>query len=404
MDDKLAIKILVLDDDSFMIKLLACMLESFGFLSVSTCDNGHAALELIDRSCAHPDLILLDINMPEMDGVEFVRHLVDHHYSGALILVSGEGERMLQSIEKLVRAHKIAVLGYLTKPVTPERLAALIDKWVAPDQGAAKATKKIYSADELREAIAGDELVNYYQPKVAVSTGEVIGVEALVRWRHPRDGIVFPDQFVSLAEKHRLIDDLTRNVLAGALAQSRIWRDAQMPLRVAVNVSMDNLISLDFLECIVDLTTESGVPPQEVVLEVTESRLMNDLRVPLEILTRLHLRRFRLSIDDFGTGNSSLTQLRNVPFVELKIDQSFVHGAWANDTQRVMFNASHGLANQLQMETVAEGVEDRDDWDFVRQRGCELAQGYFIARPMPAEQLSVWLAEWEDRRRDLMRA
>jgi len=396
--NKSAIKILALDDEPFMLKLLDRMLTNLGFTSVTTCDNGRTALALVDSPDNFPDLILLDINMPEMDGVEFVRHLVEHHYSGALILVSGEDERVLQSVEKLVLAHKITVLGHLSKPVAPEWLAALIDKWVPPSQGAIGAVKKIYSADELRAAITNGELINYYQPKVTTATGEVIGVETLVRWRHPKDGMVLPDQFIGIAEEHGLINELTRVVLTGALAQSKIWQDAGLSLRVAVNLSMDNLVSLNFLDYVADLTTQAGVPPQELVLEVTESRLMLDQRVPLEILTRLHLKRFRLSIDDFGTGNSSLAQLRDIPFDELKIDQSFVHGAWANDTQRAMFNASLGLAKQLKMESVAEGVEDRADWDFVRQQGCDLAQGYFIAKPMPAENLTAWLADWEARR------
>ena len=122
---------------------------------------------------------------------------------------------------------------------------------------------------------------------------------------------------------------------------------------------------------------------------------MHDQRVLLEILTRLRLKRFRLSIDDFGTGNSSLAQLRDIPFDELKIDQGFVHGAWANDTRRAIFDASLGLAKQLGMEVVAEGVEDHDDWDFLRRQRCDLAQGYFIARPMPAEELPAWMRAWK---------
>ena len=400
--NKSAIKILLLDDEPFMLKLLAQMLRHLGYCSISTCESGRAALDLFADPGEHPDLILLDLNMPEMDGVEFVRHLVEHRYSGGLILVSGENERMLQSVEKLGRAHKITVLGYLSKPVTPALLAVLIDRWHPPAQDALRASKKIYSADEIRVALTNGELVNYFQPKVLVTTGEVIGVETLVRWQHPIDGLVFPDQFIAVAEEHGLIDDLTRVVLSDALRQSRIWRDAGQSLRVAVNLSMDNLVSLNFLEEVIELTKQAGVPPPELVLEVTESRLMHDQRVPLEILTRLHLKRFRLSIDDFGTGNSSLSQLRDIPVVELKIDQSFVHGAWANETQRAMFNASHGLARQLKMEAVAEGVEDRADWDFVRQQGCDLAQGYFIARPMPAESLPAWLNEWEARRPSLL--
>lgn len=395
-------RILVLDDEPFMLKLLARMLTNLGFTSVSVCDNGHDALTLMDSIEPPTDLILLDINMPQMDGVEFVRHLVEHHYRGSLILVSGEDERILQSVEKLVRAHKITVLGHLCKPVTPEGLSGLIALCAPPPEGIVKAAKKVYAQTELAAAIANGELVNYYQPKVAVATGEVVGLETLVRWQHPRDGLVFPDQFIGLAEQYGLIDELTHAVLSQALPQARVWQDAGLSLRLAVNLSMDNLVSLSFFDFVVDLTTHVGVPPQQLVLEVTESRLMRDQRVSLEILTRLRLKRFRLSIDDFGTGNSSMAQLRDIPFDELKIDQSFVHGAWDNDTQRAMFDASVGLAKQLGMETVAEGVEDRADWNFLRQHHCDVAQGYFIARPMPAENFPLWLADWEQRREELM--
>ena len=390
-----AIKILILDDEPFALKLLGRMLANLGYTSVATCDNGHVALELVDSPDDSPNLILLDLNMPEMDGLEFVRHLVERHYTGSLILVSGEDERMQQAAEKLASAHKITVLGHLHKPATPEGLAELIGKWAAPSQNQPRAEKKVYGADELRAAIANGELVNYYQPKVRTDSGRVMGVETLVRWRHPQDGMVFPDQFISVAEAHGLIDDLTRVVLTNALAQARLWQDAGLTLIVAVNLSMDNLASPDYTDLVAGLATMAGVLPQTMELEVTESRLMEDLRIPLEILTRLRLKRFRLSIDDFGTGNSSLAQLRDLPFDELKIDQSFVRGAWNNEKLRAMFDSSLGLAKQLGMEAVAEGGEDQADWDFVRKAGCDIAQGYFIARPMPAADLPGWIQSWQ---------
>lgn len=388
------IKILILDDEPFMHKLLVRMLANLGYTQVSTCDNGHVALELIDSPNDCPNLILLDLNMPKMDGLEFVRHLVERNYIGSLIFISGEDERMQQSAEKLARAHKITVLGHLHKPATPEGLAALIGKLALPPQHAPRAVSKTYGADELRAGIAGGELVNYYQPKVMTATGHVMGVEALVRWRHPQDGIVLPDQFIGVAEEHGLIDDLTRVVLISAFAQAKLWQESGLMLQMSVNLSMDNLASLDFLDLIVDLAAKAGVPPQMVDLEVTETRLMGDLRTPLEILSRLRLKRFRISIDDFGIGHSSLAQLRDIPFDELKIDQSFVHGACSNERLRAMFDSSLGLAKQLRMGVVAEGVEDQADWDFVRNRGCDIAQGYFIARPMPAANIPAWIQSW----------
>ena len=394
--NKSTIRILVLDDESFMLKLLAHMLAGLGFTSVTTCDNGSEALQYVSVGDSPPNLILLDLQMPGMDGIEFVRKLVEHNYTGNLILVSGENERVLQMAEKLIQAHRITVLGHLNKPVSLDLLSMLMEKSVHM-YAALQSTTHAYSADELRTAIDAGELVNYYQPKVAVTTGAVVGVETLVRWRHPVDGMVFPDQFIGIAEDHGLIDDLTRVVLKDAMAQSKAWQQAGLRLRVAVNVSMDNLSSVAFADFVAGAATAAGVAPQDIVLEVTESRLMLDQRAPLEVLTRLRLKRFRLSIDDFGTGHSSLTQLRDISFDELKIDQSFVRGAWRDDTARAMFDASLSLGKQLGMEVVAEGVEDRDDWDMVRRTKCDLAQGFFIARPMPAADLPSWIESWNER-------
>lgn len=402
MNSTSTIKILILDDDTFMLKLLTQMLAKQGYTAVSSCDNGRDALTKIDDADTRPDLILLDLNMPDMDGIEFVRYLVDRQYRGDLILVSGEDERMLKTAEKLVHAHKIPMLGYLHKPVNSDKLSEIMSHWEPHSlENNLQSNKKIYSAEELQSAISNHELVNYYQPKVSVETGEVIGVETLVRWHHPTDGLVSPDYFIDIAEKNHLINELTTCVLTNALTQAKMWQEKGLNLRVAINVSMDNLASLDFQDLVVNLVTQAGLSPQGIVLEITESQVMGaDARVPLEILTRLRLKRFHLSIDDFGTGHSSLAQLRDIPFDELKIDQSFVHRAWTDDTLRAIYDASLSVAKQLGMETVAEGVEDQHDWDLLRQTGCDLAQGNFVSKPLQAADFSTWTEEWKNRIRN----
>jgi CheY-like chemotaxis protein/HPt (histidine-containing phosphotransfer) domain-containing protein len=391
-----SIRILVLDDEPFMYKLLAHMLTDLGFTSITTCDNGLMALECVDATISAPNLILLDLNMPGMDGIEFVRKLVEHHYTGSLVLISGEDERILQMTEKLIQAHQITVLGHIKKPVSRAALAEVVNKW-QPTQQPLRTSKKIYRADELRSAMINDELVNYYQPKVEVATGKFVGVETLVRWCHPVDGLILPEQFIGVAEQNGLIDELTRIVLIRAMAQAKQWQQAGLQLRVAINISMENLCSVTFADFVAAEVTSAGLTPQDIILEVTESCLLIDQRIALETLTRLRLKRFCLSIDDFGTGYSSLTQLNDIPFDELKIDRSFVHDAWRDETAMAMYNTSLGLGKQLGMEVVAEGVEDSNDWDLITRTGCDLAQGYFIAQPMPAANLMDWLNLWNKR-------
>jgi EAL domain-containing protein (putative c-di-GMP-specific phosphodiesterase class I)/FixJ family two-component response regulator len=395
LTNKSTLQILILDDEPFMLTLLEHMLTRLGFNHLTSYDKGKRAIASLNSSSRHPDLILLDLNMPEMDGIEFVRHLVGKSYSGSIILVSGEDVRMMQAVERLVIAHKITILGYLQKPLNSEELSTLIDRWEPASYVRPPLAKKIYGANDVLAAINNHELVNYYQPKVNVTSGKVIGVETLVRWRHPKDGMVFPDQFINVAEDHGLIDDLTRVVMNEAFPQTRIWRDAGLYLRVALNISMENLDSLEFADYVTTAAATAGLVPDDIVLEVTESRLMKNSSTSLEILTRLRLKGFHLSIDDFGTGHSSLTQLRDLPFNELKVDQGFVHGATSNETLRSIYNASLSLAEQLGMKSVAEGVEDQADWDFINSSTCDLAQGYFIARPMPADELHDWIIKWE---------
>lgn len=393
------LKILILDDEPFMLKLLARMLMNHGFPLVTCCETGEEALRLVDDAASRPDLIMLDLNMPGMDGIEFVRYLVERNFSGSLVLVSGEGERMLRTAEKLVQAHKIPILGYLQKPVQPDALLMLLSRLTSPDVVAEQLadSEKAYDERTIRAAIQSGAMVNYYQPKVRVDTGKVAGVETLVRWQHPTDGLVYPDRFIGLTEKYGLINALTSKVLEQACIQAKAWQQAGHELKVGVNVSMDNLASLDFQDVVVTLAAKAGIAPNKIVLEITESQLMGDMRVSLEILTRLRLKRFHLSIDDFGTGHSSLSQLRDIPFDELKIDQGFVHRAWENETLRAIYDTSLALAKQLNMESVAEGVEDRHDWDLLRKTGCDLAQGNFIARAMPAEAFEAWLVDWRQR-------
>lgn len=395
-------KILLVDDEPFVLKLLTRQLGNLGFTDVVSSVCATDALSLLQSSGDKFDMIFCDLQMPEMDGVEFIRQLVHIHYSGGLVLVSGEDERILQTVEKLSRAHQLNVLGALHKPVSPELLQQVMFNHSTSASKSSIIASKSYEAEELKHAISHGELVNYYQPKVDVASGALTGVETLVRWNHPNDGMVFPDQFIGTVEQHGLIDELTQTVLLEALRQTRIWQDAGLHPHVAVNVSMDNLSSLEFPDFVANAAKKAGVPLTKLILEVTESQLMKDPLASLDILTRLRLKHIGLSIDDFGTGHSSLAQLRDIPFNELKIDRGFVHGACCDPSLHAIFYASLGMARQLGMKTVAEGVEDMDDWAFLQEANCDIAQGYFIAKPMPATAIMGWLSTWDARHSKLI--
>lgn len=391
-------RILLVDDEPFMLKLLANQLARLGCDDVVAFEHAEDALVELKRDAAAVSLVLCDLQMPNMDGVELLRHLARLGYEGGLVLVSGEDRRILRTVQNLATAHGLNVVGCLHKPVSLEQLQQVLAGTISRSATAVRASRKSYDAEELRRAIAGGELVNHYQPKVEIATGSVAGVETLVRWRHPQDGMVYPDQFISTAEQHGLIHDLTRAVLTDALRQARVWHDMGLDLHVAVNVSMDNLGALDFPDFVARAVAKVGIPLTSLVLEVTESRLMQDLLAPLDILTRLRLKHIGLSIDDFGTGHSSLAQLRDIPFDELKVDKGFIHGAGRDASMRAIVEASLAMARQLDMRTVAEGVEDEADWNFVRSAGCDIAQGYYIAKPMPAEALAGWITAWNSGR------
>jgi EAL domain-containing protein (putative c-di-GMP-specific phosphodiesterase class I)/AmiR/NasT family two-component response regulator len=401
--------VLVIDDEPFQLKLLARQFANLGLTDVQTCLHAREALQQVGTDPQRFDVICCDLQMPDMDGIEFVRHLGQSAYRGGVVLISGEDRRILHTAERLAQSHSLNVLGALRKPVAPEQLRELLAaaRAPAPSRPAPRTSPQspAYTGAELERAIGAQELVNHYQPKVDFATGHLVGVEALVRWRHPKDGLVYPDRFIPVAEESGLIDLLTHEVLAGlhgALRQARAWHDQGLALQVSVNVSMDNLNDYGFPEYVAREVAAAGVAPSALILEVTESRMMKDPLAALDILTRLRLRRVSLSIDDFGTGHSSLTQLHEAPFDELKIDRGFVHGAWRNEAQRAILLPSLDMARQLGIKTVAEGVEDADDWHFMRSLGCDLAQGFFIARPMPGDEVAGWAAEWEGRRGGLV--
>ena len=244
---------------------------------------------------------------------------------------------------------------------------------------------------ELGRALAGDELVLFHQPKIEIATGRVVGVEALVRWRHPVRGLLGPDTFVPFAERTGLIRPLSRHVLRQALAQCRTWREIGLDLRVAVNVTMHDLVDAELPDEISTFLDDEGLDATALELEITESSLMADPFRVRNVLSRIADLGVRIAIDDFGTGYSSLAYLKRLPVDELKIDRSFVKTMTTDASDETIVRSTVDLARNLGLTVVAEGVESSEALEKLRELGCDLAQGYYTGRPMPAEDLTPML-------------
>jgi len=242
-------------------------------------------------------------------------------------------------------------------------------------------------AGELRRAIENDELTLYYQPKVSLKTGSCIGVEALVRWQHPRRGIVPPDQFIPLAEQTGLIRPLSRWVLNAALRQSRAWQQDGLEVPIAINLSMRDLHDPDLPDTVAELLATWQVPTAQLMVEITENGLMADPARALSTVTGLRAMGIRIAIDDFGTGYSSLAYLKRLPLDELKIDRSFVRELAADRDDLAIVRSTISLGHDLGLKIVAEGVEDRATMDLLRSLGCDVGQGYHFSRPVTADAL-----------------
>jgi EAL domain-containing protein (putative c-di-GMP-specific phosphodiesterase class I) len=244
---------------------------------------------------------------------------------------------------------------------------------------------------ELRRAIENDELFLVYQPKIDLKRGSVCGVEALIRWRHPQRGVLGPNEFIPFAEHTELIKPLTRWVINKALSQHAEWRKAGIKISISVNLSARNLQDPQLPEEIERLLKEWNVEPYYLELEITESAMMADPAEAMDILSRLHKTGIRLSIDDFGTGFSSLAYLKRMSVDEIKIDRSFVMHMYENEGDAAIVRSTIELGHNLGLKVMAEGVERKEIWNILKTLGCDRAQGFHISRPLPPAEFMEWL-------------
>jgi len=389
---------LVVDDDDFSRHTASRILRRLGVASVTEAAGGEEALQVVASLQAPLDIILCDLKMPGVDGVETVRSLAAANISALIILVSSADSRILRSARQMAASFGIRALHSIEKPLTSEKLKGILaeanaERSVAPAAAyPARAAQPIAGAHILHGLTRG-EFTPYFQPKVNLATRQIVGAEALVRWVRPGHGVLAPGAFIPSVQAAGMLGMMTDIMVEGAAKQCRAWQTAGLAIPVSVNLSVSSLGNRDLPHHLVALVAAQELAPEYITFEITEDGVLHQT-IAREVLTRLRLQGFGLSIDDFGTGYSTLQQLLEAPFDELKIDQSFIRSAPTDAEAAAALACSITLARSLNLRVVGEGVETEAQWQFLQDAGCEVGQGYTIARPMPGEAMAAWAKAW----------
>lgn len=397
MRTKLAqMSVLVVEDHDFQRQVALRLLQHMGVGAALEAADGRSALAVLGRQ-EHPvDVVLVDLDLPHMDGIEFIGHVAQERRAHAIVVLTALDPALLNTVRIMARASGIRVLGTVEKPLTEAKLGEVMDLYFTADLLAKEAPQPEIDEGLLAEALARDAFEAWFQPQVAIGSGFVTGVEALARWN--LDGhSVPPARFIPELERCDLIDALTERILTQACRWRARWRETGLDLGVSVNVSMHNLEDTAAADRYQAIVQASGIDTRDVTLEITESSMMHEAAPALNVLARLRLKGFGLSVDDFGTGWSSLSQLAQLPVTELKIDQGFINGATTEPRNRAVVEASLELGRKLGLTTVAEGVRSVEEWQMLAELGCTRAQGELIGMAVPGDQLAGAIEKWRRR-------
>lgn len=385
--------ILIIDDDPSICQFIAKVCTKAGYQPVVVVNHDE-----FGSLAKNPRLVLVitDLQMPEFDGIEFMRLLAQTRTDVPVVIVSGFDPRVLHTAEAFARSVGLTVVDALRKPLSIGELNAVLEL--------AESQSTPWPERELAAGIENHEFTLFYQPKVSFQKedyGRVVGFEGLARWHQPERGLVMPDKFIALAEAAGQIDALTADLMDCGLNELNRWTNGGHAFSLALNLSPVMLDDSSLADRILSKVNDASVDPTRLTFEVTESGAMADPSKTMEILTRMRLKGFELSIDDFGTGYSSLAQLYDLPFSELKIDRSFVADIESQDEANVIVRTLIDLAHNLSLRACAEGVETGAQWRRLKEFGCDRMQGYLFGRPMPSDDIPAWLESWPARCREL---
>jgi len=388
------VTVLILEDHPFQRRMLGRLLLGLGQVAVVEASNGEEALEAVRRT--EPDLVIADLETPGMDGVTFLRMLSQESQSPRVVLTSAHDPAVLRSVDEMARMYGLTVIGAMPKPVSLDALRGFL-KVVREPVGATdrkakrgQAAAVPFTPEEIGDAIANGQIVPWFQPKVETLSGRISGVEALARWMHPTRGMIGPSAFIPVIETTPYIDALSHTMLAQSLEWVRRWEQMGVALKVSVNLPGGAIADTGLADRLVTMVRAAGLEPGVLVIEVTETTMSPERALAIETLVRLRMAGIGLSLDDYGTGYASMEMLKTMPITEVKIDRRFVHGASKDPKATAVLASLLELASGLRLAAVAEGVEERADYDLLESLRCPFAQGNIIAKPMPGDDLFAW--------------
>lgn len=370
---------LIIDDDPDFRELLSGLLSAHGY----SCTESEGLQDIAcNPSRLEADLILVDYELGDFTGDDVLNYLRERSVEAGIILMSACHSSEMETMVDRGRRGGLNMLGQLGKPFDLKHLSSMLNDL--------KLHHNPLTVCELDDALSQQQLHLVYQPKIDLGSGKLTGAEALVRWQHPLRGMVMPNQFITLAERSSRIDQLTWQVLDQGFRQQMLWHKQGLNLNLALNLSPELLRTRDMLKKLDTLAIEHGIDPHCITLELTESCGIDCLTYARHLLNAIRERGYRLALDDFGTGFSSMMQLYNLPFDEIKIDQCFVGRSDSHPEARAITRTIVELGQRLNLAVVGEGIETPEQRDYLRDTQCNIGQGYLFARPLEIEAFNAW--------------
>ena len=391
-----SLRILILEDDSFQRAVAVRMFRSLGCHEVFEAADGSQALALLQQVGA-VDIAVCDLQMEGVDGLAFLRRAGQSGQIGAVLLSSALSADLRRAAQQVIALLGLQLLGDVGKPLPAKELQALLDKYRGSCIRATSPDAVVQPAceDEVRQALALQQLQAWYQPKFNLRSGEVCGVEVLCRWMHPSKGVLPPALFIPVLERCGLMDELLFAQLDQALSLQEQARIQGYPLNMAFNLQTSQLVNSQLTYTLKGILARHGTPGSRLTFELTENGLLQAPAASLENLVRLRMIGCRLSLDDFGAGFSSLQRLCQLPFNEIKLDGEFVRNLEHEPRCAAVIASTLALGNSLGMAVVVEGIETLDQLQRLLAMGCVEGQGYWFARPMSGQGLLHWLQQRE---------